>query len=399
MSYITKSVHKMILAMAAMVVALPSVVAAAPVGNENTELSYTWYTYGDHEYALTSTRTYWVDNEAEAVSVGGHLVTIETEAENTWLTTTFANTYCVGYDGNSSGACAQIGYYNKPTSGQWVWISGIAVGYTNYASDFPMGGTYAYIHLNPHPTAGKWNANPPHTTGSNLAYGIIERQAVAQVTITSFTPSSGKIGDGVAIYGTNLTGASSVEFNGTPATSFEVLSDTLIAAHVPEGATTGQISVTANAKSATSADVFTVYEPAQLEVMLDLGAEYLGDPGQVQLNYTLVGPQTYNGVLPINGGMALLTDIEPGTYTLTLSGSHWLTRIVKDIAIEGVKQVNVFLVNGDSDGDDQINLFDFVVLDINFDKAHAMADLDGSGSVNLFDYVIIDTYFGAQGDK
>lgn len=71
MSYITKSVHKMILAMAAIVVALPSVVAAAPVGNENTEPSYTWSKYGDHGYALTSTRTYWVDNEAEAVRPAG----------------------------------------------------------------------------------------------------------------------------------------------------------------------------------------------------------------------------------------------------------------------------------------------------------------------------------------
>lgn len=124
-----------------------------------------------------------------------------------------------------------------------------------------MGGTYAYIHLNPHPTAGKWNANPPHTTGSNLAYGIIERQAVAQVTITSFTPSSGKIGDGVAIYVYK------------PHWSFQRGVQT----HRPliirgfkrhpyrcpcaGGATTGQIFVTANAKSATSADVLLYMSP------------------------------------------------------------------------------------------------------------------------------------------
>ncbi len=393
---IRKESLRMCFLLLASAILMPTVASSSNIVNSGH--SYTWYKYGDHEYALTSTRTYWVDNEAEAVSLGGHLVTIETEAENTWLATTFANTYCVGYDGVSSGACAQIGYYNKPTSGQWEWTSGIAVGYTNHTSDFPHGGTYAYIHVNPHPTAGQWNANPPHTIGSNLTYGIIERQYVAPVTITSFTPASGKIGDGVSIYGTNFAGASSVQFNGTPATSFEVLSDTLISAVVPDGATTGVISVTATAGTGVSLEDFTVYEPAQLEVMLDFGAEFTGDLNQVQLNYTLVGPQTYNGVLPLFGGMGLLIDLEPGTYTLTLSGSHWLTRIVKDILIEGVKLVNVSLVNGDSDGDDQVNLFDFVVLDLNFNKPHAMADLDGSGSVNLFDYVIIDTNFGAQGD-
>ncbi len=221
---------------------------------------------------------------------------------------------------------------------------------------------------------------------------------VTAPTVSSFTPGNGAAGHTITINGTNLQWVFRVSFNGTVSSSVSINSDTSITAIVPTGATTGKIAVTSAGGTGTSADDFAVYEAAQLEVMLDLGAEYIGDPGQVQLNYTLVGPQTYNGVLPIFGGIGLLVDLEPGTYTLTLSGSHWLTRVVKDIVVEGVKLVNVSLVNGDSDGDNQVNLFDFVVLDINFGKAHAMADLDGSGTVNLFDYVIIDTNFGAQAD-
>ncbi|MGC2477175.1 MAG: choice-of-anchor tandem repeat GloVer-containing protein [Candidatus Sulfotelmatobacter sp.] len=56
-------------------------------------------------------------------------------------------------------------------------------------------------------------------------------------------PSFGSAGQSITILGNNLTGATSVTFNGTPAT-FTVVSDTYIQATVPAGATTGSIQVT-----------------------------------------------------------------------------------------------------------------------------------------------------------
>ena len=55
-------------------------------------------------------------------------------------------------------------------------------------------------------------------------------------------PTSGKAGSTVRILGTNLTGATSVTFNGTPAT-FRVRSPSLISARVPAGASTGTVQV------------------------------------------------------------------------------------------------------------------------------------------------------------
>jgi uncharacterized repeat protein (TIGR03803 family) len=55
-------------------------------------------------------------------------------------------------------------------------------------------------------------------------------------------PTSGKAGAAVEILGTDLTGATSVAFNGTAA-AFKVLSPSLIAAAVPAGATTGTVQV------------------------------------------------------------------------------------------------------------------------------------------------------------
>ncbi len=55
-------------------------------------------------------------------------------------------------------------------------------------------------------------------------------------------PTSGKVGAAVKILGTNLTGATSVSFNGTGAV-FEVVSSSEITTTVPTGATTGTVQV------------------------------------------------------------------------------------------------------------------------------------------------------------
>jgi hypothetical protein len=55
-------------------------------------------------------------------------------------------------------------------------------------------------------------------------------------------PAIGKPGAAVEILGTNLAGASSVTFNGTPATD-TVVSSSRITTLVPVGATSGEIQV------------------------------------------------------------------------------------------------------------------------------------------------------------
>jgi len=55
-------------------------------------------------------------------------------------------------------------------------------------------------------------------------------------------PVAGKAGETVGILGTNLTGATSVTFNGTQ-TAFRVVSKTFIEAKVPSGATSGTVQV------------------------------------------------------------------------------------------------------------------------------------------------------------
>ncbi len=70
-------------------------------------------------------------------------------------------------------------------------------------------------------------------------------------------PTSGKVGRAVTILGNNLTGTTSVTFNGTLAT-FKVVLSTEIKATVPVGATTGFVTVTTPSETLKSNVVFRV---------------------------------------------------------------------------------------------------------------------------------------------
>jgi hypothetical protein len=136
-----------------------------------------WYRYGGHEYALTSSWSNWQAAELEAVSFGGHLVTIDDAAENSWLTSIFADTYDRSGYGQPGQAIAWIGYFFDGSAADWEWVNGAPVSYFNH--DYPLwpeGGEFAYLHISPHPYAGTWNANTPHQDIYDYQpKGIIER--------------------------------------------------------------------------------------------------------------------------------------------------------------------------------------------------------------------------------
>ena len=104
------------------------------------------------------------------------------------------------------------------------------------------GGEYSFLYAVQAGTGGP--PPPPPPAGSP--------------TITSFTPTSGPVGKLVTIAGTKFNGATSVKFNGKPATWWVRRSSTKIRARVPVGATTGPISVTNGSGTGASSTSFTV---------------------------------------------------------------------------------------------------------------------------------------------
>lgn len=87
-----------------------------------------------------------------------------------------------------------------------------------------------------------------------------------------------------------------------------------------------------------------------------------------------------------------------GKYSVRVSGSHFpaITLTGLNVLTSNLTGQNLALPNGDADGNGQVNLFDFVQLDLAFGQtgSNLPADLDGSNAVNLFDYVVVDQYFG-----
>ena len=72
--------------------------------------------------------------------------------------------------------------------------------------------------------------------------GTVFRLSVGLGPFVKPRPPFGKVGAAVKILGTNLTGATSVGFNGTAAV-FEVVSSSEITTTVPAGASSGEVQV------------------------------------------------------------------------------------------------------------------------------------------------------------
>ena len=85
-----------------------------------------------HIYYLLSP-TNWPSAEAEAVSLGGHLATINDAEENTWVFNRFA----------TNGGVPRslwLGLNDAAQEGTWVWVSGEAAAYRNWAPGEPNNG-------------------------------------------------------------------------------------------------------------------------------------------------------------------------------------------------------------------------------------------------------------------
>ncbi len=88
--------------------------------------------------------------------------------------------------------------------------------------------------------------------GGAHSYGSVYSLDMGLGPFATFVLPTGKVGQSAQILGQSLTGTTSVTFNGVPATSFEVVTDTYMTAVVPSGATTGKVVVTTPSGALTS---------------------------------------------------------------------------------------------------------------------------------------------------
>ena len=89
------------------------------------------------------------------------------------------------------------------------------------------------------------------SAGGTSNNGSVSKLSMGLAPFVKTLLTTGKVGELVEILGTNLTGATSVTFNGTPA-AFKVVSGSFIKATVPAGATSGEIQVSVNGATLSS---------------------------------------------------------------------------------------------------------------------------------------------------
>jgi hypothetical protein len=116
-----------------------------------------------HAYYLLTKNT-WTGSEAEATTLGGHLVTVNDAAENAWVCSTFSQAMFIW-----------TGLNDAAVDGQFVWSSGRPVNYFNWQAGEPnnfMGGE-SYVEI----ATGncQWNDNKNDGGRAGLSVsGVVE---------------------------------------------------------------------------------------------------------------------------------------------------------------------------------------------------------------------------------
>jgi hypothetical protein len=130
-----------------------------------------------HVYYLLSQNN-WTASQAEAVSLGGNLATINDQAENDWVFQTF------GLYGGQPRAL-WIGLNDREQEGNFTWISGETSTFRSWSVVQPDNGGGAEVEHYTYfwfpnfngdgPTDGKWNDSADVTSVHGIAiYGVVE---------------------------------------------------------------------------------------------------------------------------------------------------------------------------------------------------------------------------------
>jgi hypothetical protein len=138
-------------------------------------------------------------------------------------------------------------------------------------------------------------------TGNDVTLTILNSP-----TITSFNPTAGNAGTSVVITGSDFINVSQVSFNGTAQPTYTVNSPTQITTTIPSGATTGTISITTIAGTATSSNSITIDNTAPT---LRISAS----PGSLKANETSTITFTFSEV--VTGFSSSIITVTNGTIT------------------------------------------------------------------------------------
>jgi parallel beta-helix repeat protein len=154
---------------------------------------------------------------------------------------------------------------------------------------------------------------PAGTATSSSSFTV----AMSVATISAVSPSGGPVGALVTITGSSLTGTTSVAFNGTSA-AYTVVSDSQLTATVPDGATSGPLTVTTLAGPAV---YLTRNGEAPSFAIMPAISSFSPTSGLAGVSVTING-SGFTGATSVafNGTSAAFTPVSDSQLTATVPG-------------------------------------------------------------------------------
>lgn len=131
--------------------------------------------YNGHSYYRSTGSMTWTNARQACINMGGHLVTITSAAENNFV----FNTWPSGW----------IGFTDEAVEGQWRWVTGESVTYTNWNGGEPNNANnedYAQFV-----NGGRWNDLPNVSLPYVLEFDYIVTTSEWVLHTTVFTNSNG----------------------------------------------------------------------------------------------------------------------------------------------------------------------------------------------------------------
>ena len=156
-------------------------------------------------------------------------------------------------------------------------------------------------------------------SGANLQV-ILNASLLPRTTLSSILPTRGVADTPVTIRGSHFTGTTAVRFNGIPAASFTVVSDSVITANAPAGAGRGNVVVFAPGGAAVSSAAFEEIVPNPFPVAFSPLPYTHQSPATAPVSLSFgeaMSPQTASGeAVKVFGGMTGLRSLAgSGTFS------------------------------------------------------------------------------------
>jgi len=278
-------------------------------------------TLNGHTYFRSTAAVNWATANANAIALGGHLVTITSAAENTFL-----STVGLSWTGMSDAA----------VEGTWTWVTGEPVTYTNWNAGEPnnSNGNENYMHIN-YNVAGGWN----DISGANSYNYIVEFDCVTTTLTSGY--SSGSL---FPIGTTTVTHTATDYAGNTSSCSFNVTVNDVTApiitcpANISVTAAAGQCTATVNYSAPSVIDncgSCSAAAPISGFTTLGLynGYAYYISTSSIAISSAFAAAQAAGGQVATINSAAENTFVRNAATSAGYTGNYYIG--INDAAVEG----------------------------------------------------------------